>query len=315
MDRRGGAVRRPLGIFAAVDRAATDVSISRLGTQSDRCLHSRQARRERSDPLARGRSADAHRRLYLDVLGLLPTPEEVTQFVDDRDPRAYELLVERVLASPHYGERWGRHWLDQARYADSNGYALDAEREMWPYRDWVIRALNDDLPFDRFTIEQLAGDLLPEPKKEQLLATAFHRNTLINLEGGSDPEQFRVEAVMDRVNTTGAVWLGLTVGCAQCHSHKFDPITQREYYQLLAFFNSSDDVNDRGPTVQYTRGELIGPPPGPRPEPPPENPDALAERRDVGAGGIGPARIGGRRARRCRHFRRAAAGRLVAGSL
>ena len=219
------------------------------------------------------------RRLYLDLLGLLPTPDEVGQFLGDRDPHAFEMLVERVLASPHYGERWGRHWLDQARYADSNGYALDAERVMWPYRDWVIRALNDDLPFDRFTVEQLAGDLLAEPKKEQLVATAFHRNTLINLEGGSDPEQFRVEAVMDRVNTTGAVWLGLTVGCAQCHSHKFDPITQREYYQLFAFFNSTDDVNNRGPTVEFTRGELIGPPPSAQPDPPPDNPDALAERR------------------------------------
>ena len=127
------------------------------------------------------------RRLYLDLLGLLPSPEEVGQFVDDSDPQAYELLVDRLLASPHYGERWGRHWLDQARYADSNGYSIDAEREMWPYRDWVIRALNDDLPFDRFTIEQLAGDLLPEAKKEELMATAFHRNTLINQEGGSDP--------------------------------------------------------------------------------------------------------------------------------
>jgi mono/diheme cytochrome c family protein len=219
------------------------------------------------------------RRLYLDLLGLLPTPEEVRQFVDDSDPRAYELLVDRALASPHYGERWGRHWLDQARYADSNGYAIDAEREMWPYRDWVIRALNDDLPFDRFTIEQLAGDLLPDAKKEQLIASGFHRNTLINQEGGSDPEQFRVEAVMDRVNTTGAVWLGLTVGCAQCHSHKFDPITQREYYQLFAFFNSTEDVNDRGPTVKYTRGELIGPPPNEQPEPAPEDPAALAQRR------------------------------------
>jgi hypothetical protein len=219
------------------------------------------------------------RRLYLDLLGLLPTPEEVVRFVDDRDPNAYQTLVDRLLASPHYGERWGRHWLDQARYADSNGYAIDAEREMWPFRDWVIRALNEDMPFDRFTIEQLAGDLLPDPQKTQIIATAFHRNTLINHEGGSDPEQFRVEAAMDRVNTTGAVWLGLTVGCAQCHSHKFDPIAQREYYQLFAFFNSAEDVNDRGPTVKVVRGELVGPPPSEPPPPTPQELDALAQRR------------------------------------
>ena len=151
--------------------------------------------------------------------------------------------MDRTLANPHYGERWGRHWLDQARYADSNGYSIDAEREMWPFRDWVIKALNDDMPFDQFTIEQLAGDLLPHPTKAQIIATAFHRNTLINQEGGVKPEQFRFEEMVDRVNTTGAVWLGLTVGCAQCHSHKFDPISQREFYQTLAFFNQSEDAN------------------------------------------------------------------------
>mgnify|MGYP001270424558 CR=1 FL=1 len=178
------------------------------------------------------------RRVYLDVLDLLPTPAEVDAFVDDKSPDAYQRMVDRALASPHYGERWGRHWLDQARYADTNGYSVDAERTMWPYRDWVIQALNDDMPFDQFTIEQLAGDLLPNASKEQLIATGFHRNTLINEEGGTDDEQFRVEAVVDRVNTTGAVWLGLTVGCAQCHTHKFDPLTHDDYYQLFAFFNN-----------------------------------------------------------------------------
>ena len=200
------------------------------------------------------------RRVTLDLTGLLPSPEEIRSFVDDPDETAYERVVDRLLASPAFGERWGRHWLDQARYADSNGYAIDAPRDMWPYRDWVIDALNRDLPFDQFTIEQLAGDLLPGPSKSQLIATAFHRNTLINQEGGSDREQFRVEAVMDRVNTTGAVWLGLTVGCAQCHTHKFDPITQHEYYRLLAFFNSAQDANDRGPTVDVRRGEVFGNP-------------------------------------------------------
>ncbi|MBI1345619.1 DUF1553 domain-containing protein [bacterium] len=200
------------------------------------------------------------RRVTLDLTGLLPSPEEIEVFLTDSDPAAYEKLVERLLASPRYGERWGRHWLDQARYADSNGYSIDGPRDMWPYRDWVIEALNRDLPFDQFTIEQLAGDLLPSPTKSQLVATGFHRNTLINQEGGTDPEQFRVEATMDRANTTGAVWLGLTVGCAQCHSHKFDPLTQREYYELLAFFNSCEDKNNRGPAVEVIRGEMFGQP-------------------------------------------------------
>jgi hypothetical protein len=197
------------------------------------------------------------RRLYLDVLGILPTPEEVRRFEEDDRRDAYEQLVDEVLRNPHYGERWGRHWLDQARYADSNGYTIDGERVMWPYRDWVIKALNDDMPFDQFTIEQLAGDLLPSPTKWQRIATGFHRNTLINQEGGTDPEQFRIEAVMDRVATTGAVWLGLTVGCAQCHSHKFDPISQREYYQLYAYFNHGVDVNNVGPTEEVHEGEIF----------------------------------------------------------
>jgi len=225
------------------------------------------ARLER-DGIAPSPEADPHtliRRLSLDLTGLLPQPAEVAAFVKafgkaggrDREA-AYGALVERLLASAHYGERWGRHWLDQARYADSNGYTIDGDRVMWPYRDWVIKALNDDLPFDRFTIEQLAGDLLPNATKAQMVATGFHRNTFINEEGGVDREQARVEQVMDRVNTTGAVWLGLTVGCAQCHTHKFDPIPHQEYYRLFAFFNSTADVNNVGPTVTVKRGELFG---------------------------------------------------------
>ena len=197
------------------------------------------------------------RRVTLDLTGLLPTPGEVTEFVQDPRDDAFEQLVDRLLTSPHYGERWGRHWLDQARYADSNGYTIDGARVMWPYRDWVIQALNSDMPFDQFTIEQLAGDLLPDASQSQLIATGFHRNTLINQEGGTDPEQFRVEAVVDRTSTTGAVWLGLTVGCAQCHSHKFDPISHREFYQLFAFFNHTADVNNVGPTVEVHEGELF----------------------------------------------------------
>lgn len=211
------------------------------------------------------------RRVTLDLTGLNPAPDELDEFLNDRSEDAYERVVDRLLASPHYGERWGRHWLDQARYADSNGYAIDAPRDMWPFRDWVIDAINRDQPFDQFTVEQLAGDLLPHPSKMQLIATGFHRNTMINQEGGSDREQFRVEATMDRVNTTGTVWLGLTVGCAQCHTHKFDPITQREYYELFAFFNAAQDANDRAPTIEVRRGEVLG-----NPEPLPTEPAALS---------------------------------------
>ncbi len=189
------------------------------------------------------------RRLSLDLLGLPPTPRQIDDFVADQRPDAYERLVDSLLASSHFGERWARHWLDQARYADTNGYTVDSARTIWPYRDWVIAAFNDDMPFDQFTIEQLAGDLLPNPTREQLVATGFHRNTLVNQEGGADREQFRVESIVDRVNTTGAVWLGLTVGCAQCHSHKFDPLTQREFYQLFAFFNHTTDANSVSPTL------------------------------------------------------------------
>jgi hypothetical protein len=219
------------------------------------------------------------RRAMLDLTGIIPTPEELRDYENDVDPAAYERVIDRLLASPQFGERWGRHWLDQARYADSNGYAIDAPRDMWPYRDWVIDALNRDLPFDQFTVQQIAGDLLPDASKANLIASAFHRNTLINQEGGSDREQFRVEAVMDRVNTTGAVWLGLTVGCAQCHTHKFDPITQREYYQLMAFFNSAQDANDRGPTVDVRRDEVFGNPVAIPEEPKPLSKEEIAQRR------------------------------------
>src|ERR1043166_9013221 len=179
------------------------------------------------------------RRLSLDLIGLPPTPAEVDAFLNDKRPDAYERVVDRLLASPHFGERWGRHWLDVARYADSNGYSIDAPRSIWKYRDWVIQALNRDLPFDQFVIEQLAGDLLSNATLEQKIATGFHRNTQINQEGGIDPEQFRVESILDRVNTTSTAFLGLTLGCAQCHDHKFDPLKQKEYYQMFAFFNGT----------------------------------------------------------------------------
>jgi len=195
------------------------------------------------------------RRLSLDLLGLPPSVEDVNRFLNDKSDDAYEKLVDRMLASPHYGERWGRHWLDQARYADSNGYTIDSGRSIWKYRDWVIEAFNRDLPFDQFTIEQLAGDLLPGATIEQRIATGFHRNTMVNEEGGTDKEQFRVEAVADRVATTGSVWLGLTVGCARCHDHKYDPISHREFYQLFAIFNSCDEPTLSVPTSEQAKEE------------------------------------------------------------
>lgn len=201
------------------------------------------------------------RRLSLDLTGLPPTLEEVDRFIKEASAKpeaAYEALVDRLLASPHYGEVQARHWLDQARYADSNGYSIDAPRSIWKYREWVIDAFNKDMPFDQFTIQQLAGDLLPNATADQRVATGFHRNTQINQEGGIDLEQFRVESVVDRVNTTGTVWLGLTVGCCQCHDHKFDPLSQREYYQFFAFFNSCDEPNFEiiSPEAQKLRQEI-----------------------------------------------------------
>ena len=182
------------------------------------------------------------RRVVLDLRGLPPSIAEMEHFQRDASPDAYERMVDRVLAGPHYGERMARLWLDLARYADSSGYANDRLRSIWPYRDWVTDAFNTDMPFDQFTLEQLAGDLLPDATQSQIVASGFHRNTPHQYEGGSDPEQYRVERVKNRLDTTGTVWLGLTVGCAQCHTHKFDPISQTEYYQLYAFFNSANET-------------------------------------------------------------------------
>ncbi len=181
------------------------------------------------------------RRLSLDLLGLPPTPEEADAFVHDTRPDAYGRLVDRLLASPHYGERWARRWLDLARYADTNGYEKDRPRSVWPYRDWVIDALNHDMPYNEFTVEQLAGDMLPNATLEQRIATGFHRNTMLNEEGGIDPQEYQFYSMVDRVATTGTTWLGLTTGCAQCHTHKFDPITHKDYYSLMAFLNNTED--------------------------------------------------------------------------
>jgi mono/diheme cytochrome c family protein len=191
------------------------------------------------------------KRYYFDLIGLPPTPAEVDAFLQDQRPDAVERLIDRLLTSPHFGERWGRHWLDLARYADSDGYEKDRPRPFaWRYRDWVIAALNADMPYDQFTIEQLAGDLLPAATLAQRTASGFHRNTLHNTEGGIDPEEDRVKKTVDRTNTLGTIWLGLTVGCAQCHTHKYDPITQREYYSLFAFFNNLDESDIEAPTPQ-----------------------------------------------------------------
>jgi hypothetical protein len=196
------------------------------------------------------------RRLSLDLIGLPPTIAEVDAFLADRSEQAYEKVVDRLLASPHYGERWGRHWLDAARYADSDGFEKDKSRQVWFYRDWVINALNRDLPYDQFIIEQIAGDLLPPvahapgSPQDRVVATGFLRNSMINEEGGVDPEQFRMEAMFDRMDAIGKSILGLTIQCAQCHNHKFDPLTQAEYYRLFAFLNNDHEANIAAYTPQ-----------------------------------------------------------------
>ena len=192
------------------------------------------------------------RRLYLDLIGLPPTPAEADAFVNNSAPGAYEQLVDQLLASPHYGERWTRRWLDLARYADTNGYEKDNPRSIWPWRDWVINALNADMPFNEFTIEQLAGDLLPNATPDQIIATGFHRNTMINEEGGIDPLEFRFYSSVDRVHVTATAWLGLTMACAQCHTHKFDPIQHSEYYQFMALLDNADE-----PTIDVVPPEAV----------------------------------------------------------
>src|SRR5262249_35540010 len=201
------------------------------------------------------------RRVFLDLIGLPPSLGEVDAVLDDaaRNGRdaAYEHLVDRLLASPHYGERWARPWLDLARYADSHGFEKDLPRVMWTYRDWVIDALNRDMPFDRFTIEQIAGDLLPNPTRDQLIASGFHRNAMTNEEGGIDPEEARYELLVDRVNTTATAWLGSTLACAQCHDHRYDPFSQRDYYRMMAFFSGPDyEVRALGDGTKFVEATI-----------------------------------------------------------
>ncbi|MBV8550568.1 MAG: DUF1553 domain-containing protein [Acidobacteriaceae bacterium] len=203
-------------------------------------------------PSAEADRAILLRRVYLDLTGLPPSPQEVNVFLSDKSPDAYEKVVDRLLASPHYGERWARPWLDLARYADSNGYEKDRRRTAWEYRDWVIRALNEDMSFRDFTIDQIAGDMLPNPTPDQLIATGFNRNSMLNQEGGIDIEEYYWYSLVDRVNTTASVWLGTTLGCAQCHNHKFDPFTQKDYYRFLAFYGNAE-YKDAGNGDHWTQ--------------------------------------------------------------
>ncbi len=200
--------------------------------------------------------ADRHtllRRASLDLTGLPPSLEEIKRFESDARPDAYERAVDRILDKPSYGERWAAVWLDLARYGDSQGYIHDPPRTIWRWRDWLIQALNDNLPYDRFTTEVLAGDLMRDASPSQLIATGFHRNTTNNTEGGANSEEYRFAAVVDRVNTTMQVWMGTTIACAQCHNHKYDPITQKEYYQVFAIFNNAADVNNDEPSLEVAR--------------------------------------------------------------
>ncbi|MFZ9503682.1 MAG: PSD1 and planctomycete cytochrome C domain-containing protein [Cyclobacteriaceae bacterium] len=209
------------------------------------------------DPAPQAEKEVLMRRLYLDLTGLPPSQEEVKKFLEEDDAQAYERLVDTLLQRPAFGEKWASWWLDMARYSDTKGYEKDASRSIWRYRDYVIRSFNEDKPFDRFTIEQLAGDLLPEPTDEQYVATAFHRNTMSNDEGGTDDEEFRVASVIDRVNTTFQVWQSTTFSCVQCHSHPYDPFRHDEYYKVYAFFNNTRDEDTEGDFPKLRHYEVV----------------------------------------------------------
>jgi hypothetical protein len=249
-----GADYRPHWAFVKPERPALPEAENDgwARNEIDRFVRTR-LREEGLAPSPEADRAALCRRVHLDLVGLPPTPAELDAFLADDAPDSYERLVDRLLASPRYGERWARRWLDLARYADTNGYEKDRQRSIWPYRDWVIGALNDDMPFDAFTIRQIAGDLLPSATPADIIATGFHRNTMINEEGGIDPLEFRYLAMVDRVGTTGAAWLGLTTACAQCHTHKFDPITHTDYFALMALLDNADEPEWTLPSADRDR--------------------------------------------------------------
>ncbi|MFO0428408.1 MAG: PSD1 and planctomycete cytochrome C domain-containing protein [Planctomyces sp.] len=230
------------------DASANPQSPGQLETNPIDALIRSRLKQQKIEPSPEADRRTLLRRASLDLTGLLPTAESVELFLADNQPGAWERAVDRLLMSPHYGERWARPWLDLCHFADTDGYLTDQRRPVaWRYRDWLIRAINQDLPFDQFTIEQLAGDLLPNPTLDQLLATGFLRNTLSNREGGADLEEFRVEQVVDRTTLVGIGWMGLTVGCARCHDHKYDPMTQSDFYRLYAILDQADEVNIDAP--------------------------------------------------------------------
>ena len=214
---------------------------------------------EKLQPASEAEKTTLLRRLSLDLIGLPPGIPEIDTFLADNRPDAYSRQVERLLASPHYGERWGRLWLDAARYADSDGFEKDKPRFIWNYRDWVVNAFNADLPYDQFIICQIAGDELPNPTQDDLVATGFLRNSMLNEEGGIDPEQFRMEEIIDRMDAIGKSILGLTIQCAQCHDHKFDPISREEYYRMFAFLNNDHEASMVAytPEEQKVRADLL----------------------------------------------------------
>ncbi|MDA7822315.1 DUF1549 domain-containing protein [Opitutales bacterium] len=238
--------------FEPPQASITLVNAAKWGNNSIDAFILKNLEKNKVDPSPQADRYTLVRRLYLDLTGLPPTPEQADDFVNDHRVDAYEHLVDQLLASPHYGEKWAREWLDLARYADTNGYEKDRPREIWQYRDWVIRAINEDMPYDQFTIEQLAGDMLPGSTQDQKIATGFHRNTQLNEEGGIDPLEFRFYAAVDRVATTGTVWMGLTTGCAQCHTHKYDPITHDEYFGIMALLDNVEEPD----LLLYTDGQL-----------------------------------------------------------